>query len=210
MRPPALLFAVLSLASCPLTKPAVTPVPVSPPIVVPVTPPAAHLETIHTLPGADGILVMDLQGGPYFAVADALGATGYQPSHTRLVVCPTDCRQADVPLTLIPPPPVVVVVVPPVVIPPTYVPHGSGLSAADPVIAMSADPAICAINVRASLAFFGRTDDSYWRGACGPASNGWSDLVWRQGWNKYWEDRADPTNQGSANPKDGNLPAVHQ
>ena len=84
-----------------------------------------------------------------------------------------------------------------------------GTTPNNPIIAMSADPAQIAIDVRASLAFFNRTDDLYWVSLCNHVSNGYSDGVWRLGWNRYFEDRANPANTGSADPRDGNLPALH-
>src|SRR5882762_4444877 len=91
----------------------------------------------------------------------------------------------------------------------TFAQHGTGNSESDPLIAMSGDPVQLAIDVHASLVFFGRTDDAYWISVCNHPSNGFSDGVWRLGWNRYFEDRATPGNNGSANPSDGNLPALH-
>jgi len=80
----------------------------------------------------------------------------------------------------------------------------------DPIIAMSADPAQIARDVRASLAYYGRTDDAYWISLCdhpgGPFSNG----KWYHGWNRYWELRADPSNTGSADPNEAANPAIHR
>jgi hypothetical protein len=78
---------------------------------------------------------------------------------------------------------------------------------ADPIIAMSADPAQIARDVRASLAAVGRVDDAYWvQKASSPApfSNG----LWHLGWNRYWEVRAEPSNTGSADPALGRQPAT--
>jgi hypothetical protein len=90
-----------------------------------------------------------------------------------------------------------------------YAQQGNG-TPGSPIVAMSADPAQIARDVRASLAFYGRTDDAYWIGISnhptGPFSNG----LWYLGWNKYWEDRADPMNTGAANPSDAGLPALHR
>jgi len=86
---------------------------------------------------------------------------------------------------------------------------GTG-SLPDPIIAMSADPAQIALDVRVSLAAFGipEREDFYWVDkASRPAE--FSNHVWHLGWNAYWEARALPGNQGSADPNLGRLPAVH-
>jgi hypothetical protein len=85
-----------------------------------------------------------------------------------------------------------------------------GTSANNPIIAMSADPAQIALDVRASLAFLGYppSDDAQWIGYCDHVSNGWSDGLWRLGWNRYWEVRA--SGAAAADASLGNLPAVHR
>jgi hypothetical protein len=97
-------------------------------------------------------------------------------------------------------------------------PGGGGPNAGDPgsqtnpIIAMSIDPAAIAASVRASLQFFGMgfgPADQYWidkASVPGQFSNG----KWYQGWNAYWEARADPHNTGSADPNLGSQPSVHQ
>ena len=90
-----------------------------------------------------------------------------------------------------------------------YAQTGTG-TPADPIIAMSCDPAQVAKDVRASLAFYGRTDDGYWVGIANHTTGPFSNGLWYCGWNRYWEDRAAPGNNGSANPADANLPALHR
>lgn len=100
---------------------------------------------------------------------------------------------------------------------PTPVPTPSGAPPAGtpgaqdmPIIAMSSNPAQIAIDVRASLAFFGYAPaaDAYWVGkATNPEQ--FSNGKWYQGWNAYWEARASPGNTGSADPNLGDQPAVH-
>jgi hypothetical protein len=78
----------------------------------------------------------------------------------------------------------------------------------DPIVAMSADPAQIARDVRESLAHFNRTDDPYWldkESKMAQFSNG----LWHLGHNRYWEARMDPTNTGSADPNLGKLPALY-
>ncbi len=87
-------------------------------------------------------------------------------------------------------------------------PHGTGTQI-DPIVAMSSDPAQIARDVHASLAFFDGGDDKYWIDKASHAGM-FSNRLWYLGWNKYWEDRCDPTNTGSANPTDAGLPAVHR
>jgi len=91
------------------------------------------------------------------------------------------------------------------------VPLGAQLAgdgtATNPWHPMSCDPVQAAKDVRASLAFYGRTDDSYWIGftkVINPFGDGFY-----CGWNRYFEDRADPTNQGSADRSHAKLPALH-
>ncbi len=97
-------------------------------------------------------------------------------------------------------------------------PPGSGPAAGDPgsqtnpIIAMSKDPGAIATAVRASLQFYGigpGPTDQYWidkASVPGQFSNG----KWYQGWNAYWEARANPHNTGSADPNLGSQPSVHQ
>ena len=53
------------------------------------------------------------------------------------------------------------------------------------------------------------TTRSYWTDKSNHPEE-YSDNIWRQGWNRYWETRARPDNDGSANPKLGDLPAEYQ
>lgn len=53
------------------------------------------------------------------------------------------------------------------------------------------------------------TDRSYWMDKASHPEE-YSDLLWRVGWNRYWETRMRPDNDGSANPKLGDLPAQYQ
>lgn len=77
----------------------------------------------------------------------------------------------------------------------------------DPIIAMSADPAQIARDIRASLAHFNRTDDAYWlEKESAPAK--FSNELWHLGHNRYWETAMAPTDTGSRNPADGRLPAL--
>jgi hypothetical protein len=74
---------------------------------------------------------------------------------------------------------------------------GDGRSELTPIIAMPLSnlPA----QVRASLAYYGRTDDEYWidhEDHAGQFSNG----LWYAGHNAYWFARMDPNNDGSADP----------
>lgn len=78
----------------------------------------------------------------------------------------------------------------------------------DPIVAMSADPAQIARDVRASLAHFNRTDDAYWlEKESAPAK--FSNEFWHLGHNRYWETAMAPTDTGSRNPADGRLPALY-
>lgn len=92
---------------------------------------------------------------------------------------------------------------------------GSGDSPEDPRVTSSLDPTYLHAAISASYAgtHNGATepdsDNNYWFGlASNPGQ--FSDGVWRIGWNRYWEERMDPSNNGSANPKDGDLPALFQ
>lgn len=79
---------------------------------------------------------------------------------------------------------------------------------ADPIVAMSADPAQIVRDVLASLAHYGRTDGPYWTDKeLSPAQ--FSNGLWHLGHNRYWEARMDPTNTGSADPNLGKLPALY-
>lgn len=85
-----------------------------------------------------------------------------------------------------------------------------GSSPDNPIIPMSADPAQIARDVRASLAFYGRTDDAYWIGVCGHVSKGFSDGLYRIGWSRYWEIKAAPGASDSAPIDTANQPAIHR
>lgn len=88
-------------------------------------------------------------------------------------------------------------------------PCGTGTQA-DPLIAMSGDPAQIARDVHASAVFYGRTDDDYWIGLSGHVGGPSSDGRYWLGWNRYWESRMDPTSNGSADPGLAALPALHR
>lgn len=85
-------------------------------------------------------------------------------------------------------------------------------SQTNPIIAMSTDPAQIAASVRASLQFYGigynPPVDQYWIDkASVPAQ--FSNGKWYQGWNAYWDARANPASSGSADPNLGGLPSPH-
>jgi hypothetical protein len=82
---------------------------------------------------------------------------------------------------------------------------GTGTQA-DPIIAMSADPAQIHADVRASLLAVNRIDDAYWVEKAGTPAQ-FSNGLWFLGHNAYWEARMDPRNPGSADPALGWLPA---
>jgi hypothetical protein len=91
-------------------------------------------------------------------------------------------------------------------------PSGPG-SIGDPIVPMSADPTIAEDQVKRSLAFWGRTDYSYWAGLIHiPGMEPWQggDSKWYVGWDAYFEQRASPTDPGSADQSLLPLPAVHQ
>lgn len=95
--------------------------------------------------------------------------------------------------------------------PPGPAPGDPG-SQTNPIVAMSIDPAAIAASVRSSLQFYGigfnPAIDNYWIGlASSPAQ--FSNGKWYQGWNRYWEVRANPSNTGSADPALGSEPAQH-
>jgi hypothetical protein len=194
--------------------------PVPPPVPVPVIP-ATWYMTCPVFPtNATGVLQPDLPPGASAIVGvnsggvltftvpgvslDSWGgsitvsAPGYVPQVVRLVQ-PDEWQPA---VTLVP--------VPVPVETPPHATTGDGTQG-NPFVAMSADPTQIAHDVRASMAFFGYpvSDDAYWIGACnhpGQFSNG----LWYEGWNKYWEDRMTPGNTGAADPNDGSLPALHR
>lgn len=95
--------------------------------------------------------------------------------------------------------------------PPVGPPAGNLGSQTNPIIAMSTDPTKIAASVRASRQFYGfgpGVSDQYWidkASVAGQFSNG----KWYQGWNRYWEVRADPANTGSADPNLGGQAALH-
>jgi hypothetical protein len=91
---------------------------------------------------------------------------------------------------------------------------GDGGAHGDAQVPMSADPTTAEDQVKRSLAYWGRTDYSYWAGVIhipsmepwGPASDG----KWYIGWDAYFEARAAPGDTGSTDPSLLPLPAVHQ
>lgn len=91
-------------------------------------------------------------------------------------------------------------------------PAGDPGSQTNPIIAMSAVEADIAVSVRASRQFYGfgpnPPDDQYWIDHAKVVAQ-FSNGKWYQGWNRYWEIRADPANTGSANPNEGDNPAIH-
>lgn len=91
-------------------------------------------------------------------------------------------------------------------------PAGDPGSQTNPIIAMSIDPTAIAASVRASRQFYGfgpnPPDDQYWIDHASVVAQ-FSNGKWYQGWNRYWELRADPANTGSADPNQGGNPAIH-
>ena len=53
------------------------------------------------------------------------------------------------------------------------------------------------------------TDRAYWIDKSNHPEE-YSDNLWRQGWNRYWETRMKPDNTDSADPKLGDMPAQYQ
>ncbi len=97
--------------------------------------------------------------------------------------------------------------------PPSGPPAGESGSQTNPIIAMSIVASAIAASVRASLQFYGigynPSVDQYWIDHASVPSQ-FSNGKWYQGWNAYWEARANPSNTGSADPNLGSQPAVHQ
>ena len=85
---------------------------------------------------------------------------------------------------------------------------GTGTQA-DPIIAMSADPAQIRRDIRASLAHFNRTDDAYWFAKETHPEAPFSNGLWYVGHNRYWETAMHPDDTGSRNPADGGRPALY-
>lgn len=94
--------------------------------------------------------------------------------------------------------------------PPPGPPAGDPGSQTNPIIAMSADPAAIAASVRLSLQSYGigfnPGNDQYWIDHASSVGQ-FSNSKWYLGWNAYWHARANPTNNGSADPNLADLPS---
>jgi hypothetical protein len=86
---------------------------------------------------------------------------------------------------------------------------GTGTTPSDPIVAMSCEPTQVVKDIRASLAFLGRTDDGYWFTLAGHVTNPFGDGYYC-GWNRYWEYRAEHPELSSGNRPDAKLPALHR
>lgn len=86
-------------------------------------------------------------------------------------------------------------------------------SRSQPIVAMSSDPAQIMEDVRSSLDAIGGAEtrpDSYdyWYSKASEPEQ-FSNGQWHLGWNRYWETRAMPGNDGSADPELGKLPSIY-